>query len=325
MLKGARMAQREQKQLSLADGLVARRSGQNERLERIDAIVDWGPLEERLSVIYASKAGRPSYRVLCLFKCLLLQQWYVLSDVELEEALADRLSFRRFVGLALDEAVPDHSTLSRFRKQLARHDLSAVLFEEMNRQFDARGLIVRQGTLIDATLVSAQAARPSASSHTRTSAVDPQADWTRRGNKYYFGYKAHVAVDQGSGLIRRALLSPASVNDTVPADDLILGDEAAVYADMAYDTRARRQALRGAGIKDRIMHRGHKHGPLPPWRARRNHLIQPIRAAVEGVFGLMKRSYGYHKVRYHGLSANATHLDLLCIAINLRRAEALLR
>ena len=303
MLKGARMAQREQKQLSLADGLVARRSGQNERLERIDAIVDWGPLEERLSVIYASKAGRPSYRVLCLFKCLLLQQWYVLSDVELEEALADRLSFRRFVGLALDEAVPDHSTLSRFRKQLARHDLSAVLFEEMNRQFDARGLIVRQGTLIDATLVSAQAARPSASSRTRTSAVDPQADWTRRGNKHYFGYKAHVAVDQGSGLIRRALLSPVSVNDTVPADDLILGD----------------------GIKDRIMHRGHKHGPLPPWRARRNHLIQPIRAAVEGVFGLMKRSYGYRKVRYHGLSANATHLDLLCIAINLRRAEVLLR
>lgn len=319
------MAQREQGQLSLADGLVARRAGQNERLDRISEMVDWGPIEDRLSVIYASKLGRPSYRVLGLFKCLLPQQWYALSDPELEEALADRLSFRRFVGLALDEAVPDHSTLSRFRKQLARHDLSGALFEEMTRQFDARGLIIRRGTLIDATLVAAQAAQPSAKSGSRVSPVDPEANWTRRGNKHFFGYKAHVAVDEGSGLIRRALLTPASVNDTVPADGLIVGDEAAVYADMAYDTHARRARLRAAGIKDRIMHRGHKHGPLPRWRARRNRLIQPIRAAVEGVFGLMKRSYGYRQVRYFGLARNAVHLDLMCIAINLRRAEALIR
>jgi len=319
------MAHRDRGQLSLADGIVYQRAGLNERLSRIEGLLDWSPFAARLSVIYASSRGRRSYPPVTLFKCLLLQQWYGLSDPGLEEALADRLSFRRFCGLALDEAVPDHSTISRFRKQLAGHGLAEELFAEMHRQLDAKGLIVRQGTLIDATLVAAQAAAPGPRAPARESRLDPEARWTRRGNKHHFGYKAHIAVDQGSGLIRRALLTPANVNDTVPADDLVMGDEAAVYADMAYDTHARRARLKAAGIKDRIMHRGHKHGPLPPWRAQRNRLIQPIRAAVEGVFGLMKRSYGYRKLRYIGLSANAVHLNLLCIAINLRRAETLLR
>jgi IS5 family transposase len=239
------------------------------------------------------------------------------------------LSFRRFVGLALDEAAPDHSTISRFRKQLARHDLSAALFEELHRQLDDKGLIVRQGTLIDASLVAAQASKPlfgKAGGKVSGSTVDQDASWTRRGNKTHFGYKAHIAVDQGSGLIRRRLLTPAAVNDTVPADDLIIGDEVAVYADKAYDSHARRARLKAAGIKNRIMHRPNKHHPVASfWQARHNRLITPIRAAVEGLFGTMKRSYGYRRVRYFSLTANAVHFDLLCIAINLRRAEVLTR
>ena len=132
-------------------------------------------------------------------------------------------------------------------------------------------------------------------------------------------------MDAGSGLIRQALLTPANVNDTEPADRLLAGDEAAVYADKAYDTKARRARLKSRGVKDRIMHRPNKHHPeLPRWRRRRNVLISRVRAPVEQVFGTLKRSYGYRRVRYMGLEPNATELWLKCAAYNLRRAERLL-
>lgn len=319
------MAQRKITQMSLADGLIARREGQNMRLERIDRLIDWSRIEALLAPIYASRRGRKSYPLVCLFKSLVLQQWYGLSDPELEEALADRLSFRRFVGLPLDEAVPDHSTLSRFRARLLDHGLGEALFEEINRQLDAKGLIVRRGTMIDATLVTAQAAAPGPRAADRRSAVDPDADWTRRGAKHHFGYKAHLAVDADSELIRRAVLTPASVNDTEPADDLILGDERAVYADRAYDTHARRARLKAAGIANGIMIRGNKHHPLAPAHAAHNRRAGAVRRAIERTFGTMKRLYRYRCVRYFGLARNALQLHLLCLAINLRRADSLMR
>ena len=318
------MAHRKSGQLSLADGLVAG-SGSNQRLERILELLEWSAFESHLSVIYAAKRGRRSYPPLVLFKALLLQQWYTLSDPGLEEALGDRLSFKRFCGLALDESVPDHSTISRFRKQLAQHKLSDVLFEELAAQLDTQGLIVRTGTLIDASLIAAQAHPPAFGSEPGVG-TDKDANWTRRGSKNHFGYKVHIGVDQGSGLIRKRLLTPAAINDTTPADDLISGDEGAVYADKAYDAHARRKALKAAGIKTRIMHRANKHHPeLAPWPAQHNRLISPIRSAVEGLFGTMKRSYGYRQVKYFSLVANAVQFDLLCIALNLRRAEVLTR
>ncbi len=318
------MAHRKSGQLSLADGLVAG-GGSNRRLERINDLLNWSAFEEHLSVIYASRRGRQSYPPLLLFKGLLLQQWYSLSDPGLEEALGDRLSFKRFCGLALDESVPDHSTISRFRKQLARHKLAGLLFEELSRQLDAKGLIVRQGTLIDASLIGAQA-HPPAYDGKEDGGSDADANWTKRGARKHYGYKAHIAVDQGSGLIRKQLLTPAAINDTTPADDLICGDERAVYADKAYDSHARSNALKAAGIKNRIMHRANKHHPrLGLWPGRHNKLITPIRAAVEGLFGTMKRSYGYRQVRYFSLAANAVQFNLLCIAMNLRRAEVLTR
>ena len=144
-------------------------------------------------------------------KALLLQQWYGLSDPGLEEALLDRMSFRRFVGLAGDEAAPDHATLWRFRQALARLGSDRAVLEAVNSQLDAQGLIVRQGTLIDASLVAAQSqpprpaapeeVEPGASRLVRTPR-EPDADWTKRGAARFFGYKAHVAVDRGSGLVR---------------------------------------------------------------------------------------------------------------------------
>ena len=154
------MRRKERKQMSMADALVARRKGQNERLERIGGLLNWGRIDQLLNPIYAASEGRPAYRPLVMVRALLLQQWYSLSDPELEEALGDRLSFRRFAGLSLEEEVPDHSTLSRFRSQLVKHGLSARVFDEINRQLERRGLMVKRGTLIDATLVAASVVPP---------------------------------------------------------------------------------------------------------------------------------------------------------------------
>lgn len=312
-------------QLGFVEAFLAPGLGVNATLERIDGLVKWYRFEKLLKRVRPGTTGRPPYPALKMFKALLLQQWYGLSDPGLEEALSDRLSFRRFCGFALDEGTPDETTLCRFRQALIAAGLSEKLLLELNRQLDKRGLILRTGTMIDATLVAAQA-RPPGFSEGRAakSAVDGDADWTRQRGKSYFGYKAHVAMDDGSGLIRRALLTPAKVYESEVADELIFGDERAVYADRAYERKDRRARLKAMGIKDRIMHRSHKNqAGLPHWQQRRNHLIAPIRARVERLFGLMKRSYGYRQVRYYSLQRNALQLELMCIAINLRRASVL--
>ena len=300
--------------------------GRNEQLERIGSVFDWTAVERLVSEVHSARSGRPSWPPLTMVKALLLQQWYGLSDKGLEEALGDRISFRRFAGLGLDEGAPDHSVISRFRKALRDRGLDGALFQEIGRQLEARGLVVRSGTLMDATLVEAAVARPSREAGLGGRGMtDPDADWTMKNGRSHYGYKAHVGVDQGSGLIRRAELTSAKVSDSETADRLICGDERAVYGDRAYEHKGRRRRLKAAGIKDRILHRSHKHQDgLPHWQAVRNRLIGPVRAAVERVFGTLKRSYGYRRVRYRGLEANRLQLRLLCIAFNLRKAATLL-
>ena len=183
---------------------------------------------------------------------------------------------------------------------------------------------MKKGTLMDATIVEAQAKRPTLREGPGGSKTDPDARFTRKRGKTHFGYKAHIGVDAGSGLIRKALLTPANVNDTEAADALVSGDEEAVYADKAYGSKQRSEWLKSMKIKDRIMRRANKHHPvLPPWEQRRNGLISRLRAPVERVFGTLKRSYGYGQVRYMGQGRNATELLFKCMAYNLRRANRL--
>lgn len=353
------MSVRATGQLSLADALAMRGGRKTGALDRLDTLVDWSRIGALLAPLRGSPRGAPGYPPLVMLKALLLQQWYVLSDPGLEEALADRLSFRRFAGLPLDADTPDHSTISRFRKALGEAGLSEAVFEAVTGQIDERGLLLRQGTLIDASLVEAQVKRPkkpkepepatepetAATAETSppaagerqaqdaptarppsklvASPIDPEASWARKGHKRYFGYKGHVAVDLGSGIVRRALLTTASVADTTMADALIMGDERAVYADKAYDTKARRAALKQAGTKDRIAHRPNKHHPLSPRQEQRNAGIARRRSAVERVFAIAKRLMGWWRVRYRGLARNTAHFDLLCTAINLKRLAVL--
>lgn len=331
-------------QLGFADAFLADKAGRNRRLTRIAELIDWRSLETLLpGAVANSGPGRPAYRPLAMFKALLLAQWYQLSDPGLEEAMADRISFRHFCGFALDEVTPDETTFCRFRLSLAETGRAEALMAELDRQLDGKGFLVKEGTMIDATLIEAHAARPpmakpgdelaigpagtgtdQALGATEQLLVDPDARFTRKGGLTVYGYKAHVGVDVGSGLIRRAILTPANVNDTTPADDLVMGDEAAIYADKAYEKRERREALKARGIKDRIMHRANKHQPvLPFWKVRRNTLISLVRCAVERTFGTWKRSYGWTSMRYIGMAANAVDLQLKAIAFNLRRAEKL--
>jgi len=320
------MSHRSVGQMSLADQLVKRRAGQNEALLRLAAMIQWRPLERALAAVYNASEGRPSYPPLLMFKCLLLQQWYALSDPQLEEALADRLSFRRFVGLPLDEAVPDYSTISRFRAQLAQLKLGDRLFAELNRQLEGRGLLVKQGTMLDATLIEASV-KPPRDAHSTPgegSPLDPDADWTKRGSKAFFGYKAHIAMDQGSELIRVAIMTSAKVGDSLMADNLICGDERAVYADKGYENIERSARLARRGITDGIMRKLMPHSRDPhPLLAARNRRLAKLRGAVERKFAVLKERYRCRRVRYRGLVKNHLHLLLMCFAMNLKRADVL--
>jgi transposase, IS5 family len=313
---------------SLVEALLPPGFGRNERLERITGLIDWRRVEALVAQVRPGKDGRPPYDPLAMLKALLLQQWYGLSDPGLEEALLDRMSFRRFCGFTM-EATPDETTLCRFRNALKEAGLGEVLFAEVLRQLDAAGFLLKTGTLIDATLVRSSARTPppgpTPKEQESRATTDPDASWTRQGKdrRHFFGYKAHVGVDQGSGIVRSRVLTPANVYESLVADRLICGDERAVYADKAYEKKERRAMLKARGVKDRIQHRSHKHQKgLPRWQAVRNKLIGRIRGGVERTFALLKGRYGFDRMRYGGLAANALHLDLTLIALNLRTAAS---
>lgn len=307
-------------QLSLADGLVTGRTGS---LDGIAELVDWAALEGLLAGVQAAPTGRPGYGPLILLRCALLQQWYGLSDLGLEEALTDRLSFRRFVGLSLSDPVPDHSTLSRFRKVLVDQQLGERLLGEVNRQLAAKGLMLKRGTLVDASLVAANARRPR-KNEPKEVRSDQDATWNAMPDDGpHYGYKAHVAVDEGSGLVRQAILTPANVSDRTPAPQLIQGDEQAFYADKGYDGWWLSARLAERGIADRVMRSNYRRRPLTPEGIARNKAIARVRSQVERTFAVMKQWYGYRRVRYRSLVRNSLQLQLLCTAINLRRALVL--
>jgi transposase, IS5 family len=315
------MAVKRVGQLGFADGWLGGSVGSNAQLERLDGLVKWYRFEKLVAHMRdAGSAGRPGYPVLVLVKALLLQAMYGLSDRELEEALADRLSFRRFAGLALADAVPDHSVLNRFRNRLVSEGLIDKLFAELDGQLDKAGLVLRRGTMLDATLIETGAsARPPVGREAEAS--DPEARFVRHAGKSgsTFGYKMHVAVDQGSGLIRRVIATPANVNDTTPADALICGDERVVWADAAYHTHAREAALKARGVKPRIARRPNKHHPLSARMKHYNRLIARHRSQVETTFATLKHRMGCTAIRYIGLAKASGQLTMAAIGFNLRR------
>jgi IS5 family transposase len=315
------MARKRVGQLSWADSAVSEARGdRRDRLAEIDGLVDWAPIDAIVSVIHASRRGEPSYPPLVMFKALLLQRWYGLSDPAMEAALDDRMSFRRFVGLALADDTPDHSTIFRFRDQLTQRGLLEALLGELLRQLDGQGVVVKQGTLIDATIVRSAARRPRVREG-KTSKVDPDARFgtNNERRRYEFGYKLHVGVDAGSGLVRALATTPANVQEVTQAERLVQGDELAVYADRAYDAGWLHEALAARGIADGVMRRNRPGHALSPAEVERNRSLSLTRRTVEKLFGTLKRSYGLARMPYFSLPRNATAMALACIAFNLRR------
>ena len=327
------MAERCFGQLSLVDRLVSEAAPSNAFLEQALALLDWRAVDEVLMPVRPSALGAPGYPALVMFKALLLQQWYGLSDPALEEALGDRLSFRRFCEVPLDQKTPDHATLWRFRERLAESGLAEAAFCCVTEQSERAGLVLKKGTLIDASLVPAAVNKPAppageplveadgrAASKLVRSPLDPDAAWAKKQGRRYFGYKAHVALDMESRIVRRATLTPANVNETICADGLICGDERAVYADKAYDSKARSAWLKARGIRNRIMRRWHWRWPPPSrWEHKRNTLLVKRRAPIEPLFALLKNVYRFSRACYRGLLRNATALQLAVTAMNLKR------
>jgi IS5 family transposase len=256
-----------------------------------------------------------------LLKVLLLQGWYGLGDPAMEEALGDRLSFRRFAGLGLDERVPDHSTISRFRTLLAERGLAEAVFAEVAGQLDTLGVTIKSGTLIDATVIDSAAAEPPRQKGGGRSAADPDSAWVKRADgSARFGYKLHAAVDLGTGIVRRAAVTPANIADVDLGHELVIGDERIVYADKGYVGPRLRERLKSDGIRDRVQHKAQKNKPLTARQHLRNRLIGRIRGRIEGMFGALKRSYGLAQMRYMGLARNTAATFMTLVAWNLARA-----
>ncbi len=312
------MAVKRTGQLSFVDALAPKGLGGASRLDRLSELVRWYRFEKLVRHLRDEGPGRAGYPPLVMFKALLLQSLYGLSDAETEEALGDRLSFRRFAGLGLEDDVPDHTTICRFRLRLIEEGLLEKLFAELDRQLERAGVILKRGTMLDATLIEAAVAEPRRGEAPK----DPDARLTSRKGKpgVTYGYKAHVGVDEGSGLIRAVITTPANVNDTTPADALIRGDEPVVWADAAYHTHAREAALKARGVKPRLARRPNKHRPELPARLKRyNSLIARRRAAVETTFATWKRRMGLTAIRYVGLAKASAQVLLVAMAFNMRR------
>lgn len=293
-------------------------------LDGAEAVLDWARLEHIMSGIYASKTGRPSYPLLTLLRASLLGIWYRLSDVELAQTLFRDLLFRKFCHLELGGNVPDASTIGRFRQKLVEHDLWEVLLGEVNHQLEAKHIIMTEGriNIIDATPVEAAQSGPGKGADGQPKR-DKDAGWHVKANsrgdvKSTYGYSIHTGVDE-DGFIHRQTATPGNAHDSTERDTLLLGDEAALYADAAYSSKATQEKLKRFGIDDQVQRKGYRGHPLSEADKIRNAEISVTRAGGERPFAIYKSRYGLTRTRLMGLAKNLTLFGLAAIAHNIKK------
>lgn len=306
-------------QLGLLDNLMSSKVS-NDFLEKLDGLLDWKAIEAVLQTMYPATTGRPPCPPLVLFKMSLLQHCYGLSDPQCEEWVADRISWRRFVGLGLQDKVPDETTLVYFRRRLREEGAhEGMLLKLVNRQLEEKGLILRTCTLVDATLLQA-ARRPATKAQ---EGGDPEAGFTVRKGQPHYGYKAHVAVDQTHTLIRQVTLSDASVHDSQEFEKVVRGDEEIVVADKAYWSAQRSRWCFRRNIINGILRKAGPGRALEARTAKLNRRLSRIRCGIEKIFGWWKRCTGYRRVRYVGREPNRLELEFKSICWNLKRLVSL--
>lgn len=316
------MARRRIGQERLAVGGFAPRGRTS--LDEMSALVNWAEVDGLLAGVSASAKGERGWPPLALFRALLLAMWHDLSDMRLAEALDDRASFRRFCGFAAGEPTPERTAFVRFRRELVRRRLDRSLFEAVTRQLDSRGIVVRTGTLVDATLL------PSSSIQ-----HDPEARWAgHRRRKPVYGYKAHVATDQDTVLIRGVEVTTADIHDAAELGAILPDAPGDTFGDSAYSGSKPEAAIRARGGRPWVVHAATWGGAealarLQALRKSRrdfaaNAEVRHVRARIEKVFGTAKRSYGLRRMRWLGLARAGLQVRLAAMAYNLRRSWRLL-
>ena len=273
------------------------------------------------------RRGHRRIRLCLCSKILLLQRWYQLSDPQAEEQILDRFSFLRFIGLSVSDAVPDHSTICRFRNSLNELGLYEELFEEINRQFEKLGLIVKETVIVDATVVESSR-RPKNKEDEDYGSGDKDAKWVKKGKKYHYGYKGHTAIDANSEMIIGGHITSANVSDMnqleAVVDESNIPEGATVMGDKGYSSEQNRQLLEVKGYEDGIMIKGSRSKSLSEEEKEINKTISKIRYKIEHVFGTLKRIYGWFRMRYLGLKKSQMEFFLNAMAFNLKKATVLI-
>ncbi len=303
------------KQADLGLNLSSRRTRKREFLEQMDRVVPWAALIGLIEPAYGKKSGvgRPPFALASMLRIHVLQQWFALSDPAMEEALFDVPLFREFAQLPTGVArLPDESTILRFRHLPEAHGLAAKMLATVNDTLAAKGLLLKSGSVVDATLIGA----PS-STKNRSGSRDPEMHQTKKGNQWYFGMKAHIGADAVSGLVHTVVGTAANVNDVTVGNDLLHGQEKAVFADAGYQGIDKRPEAEGSKAQ---WHVAMKPSVRRQWRATprigwmielAEHHKASVRAKVEHPFRVIKRQFGYAKVRYRGLLKNTAQLMTL--------------
>ncbi len=310
---------------TLIDGLTADLGGPRTMgfLESVDKAINFEAVAATIRSDVAPPqpgGGRPFLPVVMMIKCLMLAKWFNLSDVQLEEQLRDRLSFRRFVGLSLTDATPDETSFVVFRKRLRQTGHVGTVFDGVLEQLRGKGLVLNEGSLVDATIVEAPRGRKNADGQ---STRDRCASFTNKGGRKYHGYKAHVNVSTDR-FVTDYVFDSAKVHDSQHIDALIEQETTAVYADSAYMDKKRSRRLAERGVHDGIVHRRVRgQTDLTDQQKTHNRACSKVRALVEHPFGWMWQM-GYVRARYRGLVRNAIDFALQATAYNIKRSLSLL-
>lgn len=338
--------------MGLFDSSIDRRLGNNNQLLKLALLIDWIPIKIILEKVHKRDelihSGGFSYNKLKMFKAILLGQWHSLSDVKLEEALNVRLDFMKFCGFELDDLVPDHSSLNRFRNKLIQKKLEEKLLAEVNRQLEKLELKVEraEAAIIDATVIESRA-RPrrvlevsedrkellelaseevitDGSLSTRYEVVescDKDARWLKKGRKSYYGYKAFLSVDSGDGYINDIHVMPANVSEMNEFDEITKNVKAKrVLSDKGYASAKNRDSLRARGIKNGVMYKAASKKELKPREKLFNRLVSKSRYVVERTIGTLKNHFCCGRAKYLGLVKVKAQLFFKAVCHNLLKA-----
>lgn len=311
------------KQHSLGLGQTTKRTRRREFLDEMEKVVPWADLVALVSpYLPDGKRGRPPFSPETMLRIHFMQQWFTLSDPAMEEALHDMPVFREFAGLeGWDERLPDESTILRFRHVLEKHKLAAQILQTVNDLLSAKGVMLKGGSVVDATLIAAPSSTKNSSGER-----DPQMKQSRKGQQWYFGMKCHIGVDIKSGLVHTVRGTSGAVNDVTEANSLVRPGDREVYADAGYRGADKRPDAR-AGVAWNIAMRPGKRrtlNPAKPIEALTEQLERVkagVRARVEHPFRVVKRQFGHIKVRYRGLAKNTAQLHTLFALANLWMAR----